>query len=318
MDNLSNYDRSLKIMKYKIIRIKIFKKEVDNNDLKIKIKILKKDDKQLTGLNRNTLDKYYTNSNMVDLFCNKINSKIFIDKESDLIIEPSAGNGAFINKITQISNSCKFYDISPDNDLIVKQDFLKLDINQFSSFNKIHIIGNPPFGRQSTHAIKFIKKACKFCDTLSFILPRSFKKDSLKKHFPLKFHLEFEEDLPDNSFNVNGVIYDVPCVMQLWVKKDIDRVLPVKSIPINFKFVKKEDNPDIAFRRVGVYAGKIHKDIDNSSKQSHYYIKFNGEIEDNILDKLKNIEFDCKNNTVGPKSISKPELIKKFNNILSN
>jgi hypothetical protein len=44
----------------------------------------------------------------------------------------------------------------------------------------IHIIGNPPFGRQSSTAIKFIKKSCLFCNSLSFILPKSFKKDSLK------------------------------------------------------------------------------------------------------------------------------------------
>ena len=46
---------------------------------------------------------------------------------------------------------------------------------------KIHVIGNPPFGRQSSLAIKFIKKSCSFSDTISFILPKSFKKDSMKK-----------------------------------------------------------------------------------------------------------------------------------------
>lgn len=35
--------------------------------------------------------------------------------------------------------------------------------------------------------------------------------------------------------------------------------------PVNFKFVKKTDNPDISFRRVGVYAGKIENIIDDKN-----------------------------------------------------
>ena len=54
----------------------------------------------------------------------------------------------------------------------------------------------------------------------------------------------------------------------------------------------------------------------NFKIQSHYFIKFNVNVDDKILDKLKKINFDCKNNTCGQKSISKQELIKEFNLIL--
>ena len=65
---------------------------------------------------------------------------------------------------------------------------------------------------------KKCKKSCNFCNSISFILPKSFKKDSLKKSFPLNFHLIYEGDLPDKSFLVDGVEYDVPCVFQIWEK----------------------------------------------------------------------------------------------------
>ena len=91
------------------------------------------------------------------------------------------------------------------------------------TFSKIHIIGNPPFGRQSSLVIKFIKKSITFCDSISFILPKSFKKDSLKKHFPLNFHLINEFDLPKKSFLIDNKEHDVPCVFQIWIKKDIYR-----------------------------------------------------------------------------------------------
>ena len=64
---------------------------------------------------------------------------------------------------------------------------------------------------------------------------RSLKKDSLKKHFNLKFHLKYEYDLPENSFLVDNKIYDVSCVFQIWVKRDTNRIIPKKLIPNKYK-----------------------------------------------------------------------------------
>jgi uncharacterized protein YlbG (UPF0298 family) len=53
------------------------------------------------------------------------------------------------------------------------------------------------------------------------------------------------------------------------------------------------------------------------SKESHYFIKFNNNktVDENI-EKLKGLKFNF-NNTVGPKSISKQELIKQFNVLIN-
>jgi hypothetical protein len=272
--------------------------------------------KQTKGLNRNTIDKYYTKDFVVELCLNLFKKYIQINPD-ELIIEPSAGNGSFIRGIKLLTNNFKFYDIEPHNDEIIKQDYLLFNYNNIKeTFSKIHIIGNPPFGRQSSLAIKFIKKSCEFCDSISFILPKSFKKDSLKKTFPLNFHLIFEIDLPYKSFLVDDVEHDVPCIFQIWEKKIINRFINKKLEPVSFIFVKKTENPDISFRRVGVNAGTIDKKINEKSIQSHYFIKFtNGKsITDNI-NKLSTITYDF-NNSVGPKSISKQELIFKFNPLL--
>jgi predicted RNA methylase len=272
--------------------------------------------KQTKGLNRNTIDKYYTKDIVVELCLNLVKKYIHLNTD-DLIVEPSAGNGSFITGIKSLSSNFRFYDLEPDNNEIIKQDYLLFDYSIIKeTFSKIHIIGNPPFGRQSSFAIKFIKKSCEFCDSISFILPKSFKKDSLKKTFPLNFHLIFEIDLPDKSFLVDGVEHNVPCIFQIWEKKTTNRVINEKLEPVNFMFVEKTENPDISFRRVGVNAGIIDKKINEKSIQSHYFIKFtNGKsITDNI-NKLSIITYDF-NNTVGPKSISKQELIFKFNPLL--
>lgn len=272
--------------------------------------------KQNKGLKRNTIDKYYTKTEIVEQCIELIKKYLPISKE-DLIIEPSAGNGSFIPLIKTLSDNYKFYDLEPENTEIVKHDYLELDCNLFiNTYKKIHVIGNPPFGRQSSMAIKFIKKCCEFSNSISFILPKSFKKESMKKYFKNNFHLIYEKDLLDNSFLVNNIDCNVPCIFQIWEQKPNIREIIIKVIPINYNFVKKKENPDISFRRVGVNAGTIDKSINSKSEQSHYFIKFKSNKDiDEILEKLKLIKFD-ENNTVGPKSISKPELISQFNKVL--
>ena len=166
----------------------------------------------MTGLNRDTTDKFYTVSSTVEICINLLKKNIKIEK-NDLILEPSAGNGAFINEIKKLTKNFRFYDILPENQEIIKQDFLKFN----EKFNqKVHILGNPPFGRQSTLAKKFIKKSCEIADTISFILPKSFKKESFKKTFPLNYWLKAEIDLPDNSFLFGGNPHSVKCIFQIW------------------------------------------------------------------------------------------------------
>jgi len=266
-----------------------------------------------TGLNRNVIDKFYTKETVAQKCIDSFKKFIVAINPNDLIIEPSAGNGIFIPIIKSISAHHLFLDLEPEHHQIIKQDYLTFSLDPSKKYNKIHVIGNPPFGRQSSLAVKFIKKSCEFCDSISFILPKSFKKPSLKNKFSLNFHLLFEEDLPNNSFLVGNMEYHVPCVFQIWVKKKESRDKPKKLKPINFVFVKKAENPDISFRRVGFNAGAIDVNIENKNIQTHYFLKFTNDksLEQNIK-LLTEIKFES-NNTVGPKSISKDELITKLN-----
>lgn len=275
-----------------------------------------------TGLKREILDKYYTTQSTVNICMSLFKQQISIT-DKDLCVEPSAGNGSFATAIKDLFSIYKFYDIQPENEYIEKFDYLDFNIDKHISteekmqVEKIHVIGNPPFGRQSTLAIKFIKISCSYCDTLSFILPKSFKKESMKKYFPLTFHLKCEFDLPKNSFIVDDKEHDVPCVFQIWEKKEEERKIAEKLEPYNFKFVKKETDHDISFRRVGINAGVIDKNTSEKSHQSHYFIKFvEGVLTDETFQQIKNLQYENSENTVGPKSISKQELIKEFNMIL--
>ena len=280
---------------------------------------------QNTGLKRTTSDKFYTNSTVVDQCLQHWNS-IVNPKEDELIIEPSAGNGSFSSKIMKTHISFHAFDIDPKSKEITKIDFLQLNIDIFPH-KKIHFIGNPPFGRQSSLAKKFINHICKSpkSSTISFILPKSFRKESMQKAFPLKYHLIFEIDISNDAFLINGEKYDVPCLFQIWKRQDTDRKISPILNPNGYTFVKDKMHATFALRRVGVYAGKMIDMLQDDfnfnrlSDQSHYYITFDKSKTYKERDAFKKKYYDTitwnHNNTVGPKSIGKQEFIKALNTL---
>ena len=202
---------------------------------------IKPNEKKVTGLKRDEKqEKYYTKKTIVNI-CLELFKKHIKIHPNDLCIEPSAGNGSFINGIKSLFDHYIFYDLEPEHTDIIEQNYLEFDSKPIENkYNKIHNVGNPPFGRQSSLAIKFIKKSASYCDSIAFILPKSFKKNSLKKHFPLHFHLVCEYDLPENSFTVHGCPHNVPCVFQIWEKRDSERKTEPTKKENNFKFINKE------------------------------------------------------------------------------
>ena len=62
---------------------------------------------QQTGLVRGTTDKYYTSSNCANLCINTFKENIVITN-NDILIEPSAGDGVFIELLKSLSPKCFF------------------------------------------------------------------------------------------------------------------------------------------------------------------------------------------------------------------
>ena len=268
---------------------------------------------QDTGLHRNRLDKFYTRPEVVSE-CIRVWKEQLHPSVEDTIIEPSAGNGSFLLPLRR-EYTVLGYDIEPEHEWIVRQDFLTL--SPPSTPHSIHIIGNPPFGRQSSLAIQFIRKAATFADTISFILPKSFKKESLHAKIPRMFHLRYEMDVPDHSFMIGTKSYHVPCVFQIWIRSSrvLRELIPVLEYT-EFEFVYKHQSPELfAVRRVGVNAGRITTEIEDASIETHYFLRF---LPPYTIASLPKLQFTFSHdNTVGPRSISKPELIREIKRCLA-
>jgi len=262
------------------------------------------------------MDKYFTNEKIANICCSIVSEKIKINYEKDIIIEPSAGNGAFMKPIKRLCKNSIFFDIQPENSAIKQVDFLTISRSDIEGGQKIHVIGNPPFGFKGSMAIKFIKNASTFCDTMSFILPRSFGKDSMKRSVPCNFHLLYSCNLPENSFNYNENVYNIPCIFQIWEKRTYMRKIKKNNLPSGYVFLKDFIGADFAIRRVGSLAGHIYfDDIESRNLNSHYFIKLD---KNKDKKKIKNISLKSNDYVVGPRSISKKDIISQLNKIVSN
>ena len=261
----------------------------------------------------NMKDQFYTDEE-VSKECIETIIKLLPFTSSYLWIEPSAGNGSFLHNIPSEFQRIGL-DLDPKANDIQKQDYLKWKAPEDKD---MIVFGNPPFGRQSSLAKSFISKSCEFANVIAFILPKSFMKPSMFNAFDTKFHMIHSNELEKDSFVINGEKYDVPCVFQIWQRKEEDRPVEEKIEPKGFQYVKFDENYDIALRRVGGLAGKCYEnDGTEFSVQSHYFIKFdtNKNLK-KIMQKINNHTFPS--NTLGPRSLSKSEINVVLNNIISS
>lgn len=244
-------------------------------------------------------DKFYTKPKIAAALISEINIAQY-----DLIIEPAAGNGSFSKNIP----SCIAMDIIPEDSSVIEKDFFSYTPS--NSFSNCLVIGNPPFGQQASLAIKFFNHAAEFANTIAFILPKSFRKVSVQNRLSLDFSLKKEISMEENTFLLNGQEYSVPCVFQIWKKSLTPREkvkLPLTSNLISF--IKNPSEADFRIQRVGGNAGKAFLDK-NGAASSNYYLKNISNYETSYLISVVNsLSFPSINDTVGPKSLPKGELI---------
>tara|TARA_B100000575_G_C23120888_1_gene648651 strand:- start:1324 stop:2325 length:1002 start_codon:yes stop_codon:yes gene_type:complete len=225
-------------------------KDMSSSEIKKLIEKKEKEQNDKTGKRRKVTDQFYTNRDVSSKCIDLLLDTIKIDKENDILLEPSAGEGSFSDYFHKKSFNIEAYDIEPKKEYIKQQDFIEFDYGHLKNI-KVHTYGNPPFGRQSSLAKKFIKKAALFSNTIAFILPKSFRKQSFQDSFPLNFHLVEEIDLDKNSFTIDGKTHNVPCIFQIWIKKEEERYIEPKSVENGFHFVKRPTLKDIEFNDDG-------------------------------------------------------------------
>lgn len=264
------------------------------------------------------LDKFYTVPTISQKCIDMVGSR-YKWCEWDLVIEPSAGNGSFLNLLP--TNNNIGIDIEPEHNDIIKQDFLTYSPPKDKT--NILVIGNPPFGRVSSLAIKFFNHSSQWCNVIAFIVPRTFRRISVQNKLNSKFHLLYDEDIPLTPCSFTPPMM-AKCCFQIWEKKDIDRQTTILStVHTDWEFLsfgpkdaKGQPTPPVgahfAVRAYGGKCGEIVKDnLEKLRPKSWHWIKANIEIS-TLIERFKSLDYTISHNTARQNSIGRGELVKLY------
>ena len=264
------------------------------------------------------LDKFYTIPAIAQNCINTVN-EILPLVDFDLVVEPSAGNGSFLNTIDHTNKIG--IDISPEAENIIEQDFF--DYTPVDPSQRILVIGNPPFGRVSSLAVRFFNHAALWADAIAFIIPKTFRKTSIQNRLSLEFHLIRDDDIPDKPCSFTPPM-NVKCCFQVWIKRKIERgtiTLPERHDDWEFlKLGPKDENnqptppigADCALRAYGGKCGQIQTEhLETLRPKSWHWLKSN--IPLNILiERFQQLDYSESQNTARQNSIGKKELIQLY------
>lgn len=213
------------------------------------------------------LDQFFTRPEFAKPCYGRL-TELYPVQAGDLWIEPSAGSGAFLELMPKMSIGL---DLVPAADGFTYADYL--DWTPPGGFQRHVVVGNPPFGRNTSTAVAFFNRAAEHAQVIAMILPRSVRKPSLRRRLDAMFHLVDEILLPSGAFFYDGKPASVRTVFQIWERRDHPRVeAPVRTSHPDLVFCDAAE-AEFAIRRVGGVAGRIFDDPAHRSPNSHLFVK---------------------------------------------
>lgn len=261
-----------------------------------------------------SLDQFYTKNDIAKSCYNHVLNNFKIS-DFDIFLEPSAGNGVFLTLFPE--DKKMGIDIDPKDPKIIQQDFFDFKPD---NDKKYIVIGNPPFGKNSSLAIKFFNKAAEFANVIAFILPRTFKRVSITNKLSLNFHNIYSNDLPTSPCCFEPKM-SAKCSFMIWIKKDTmrERIIYDKTHE-DFEFLKYgplDDNKqptvpegaDFVLKAYGSNCGEIKtKNLQNLRPKSWHWIKSNIPVK-TLIERFESLDYSISKDTVRQESLGQQELI---------
>ena len=270
------------------------------------------------------LDQFYTLPDCSKQCIDTMNQTYNLN-DYDLVVEPSAGNGSFFNQIIHTSKAG--IDLAPQHPAIIQQDFF--DYYPPSGKTHIAVIGNPPFGKNSSLAIKFFNHAAQWADVIAFIIPRTFRKVSVQNKLDKSFHLVHDNDIPNKPCCFSPPMA-VKCCFQIWERRTEQRPfveLPTKHADWTFlPFGPLDHNgqptppngADFAMRAYGGKIGEITKSgLQELRPKSWHWFSSNIDI-DELISRFQQLDYSNSLNTARQNSMGRAELVQLYQQYLSN
>ena len=231
-------------------------------------------------------EAYYTNDDIVTrcLDC----YRPFM-RESDVLIEPAAGDGAFLKGLKKagLNNQILAYDIDPRCSGVKKGDFLT---TKLTTTDPLCAITNPPFGRANSLSVKFFNHLAPHCRLIGFIVPVSWRKWSIQNRLDQRFHLVSDTELPNQCFHrPDGTPLDggiLKTVFQVWEKRTAKRgFIKIEDRGYFTKTTPKKAN--VAYTAFGYKTGVVETDFPRIPNTCKLFLKAKTPA---VIDALKTID----------------------------
>jgi hypothetical protein len=264
--------------------------------------------------NNNPNSQFYTDEVYAKQFIDKTQQLCGDLQQFSLIIEPSAGTGAFLKHLPTINSIG--YDIDPKAKSIIRQNFFDVGYEK----GNILVIGNPPFGKVSSLAVKFFNHSANFANVIAFIVPQTFQRTSVQNRLNLYFHLLHNEDIDGCIFTPKMA---AKCCFQIWVRKaEARQPTKLPTVHKHWEFLNwgpldKNNQPtppegaSFALRAYGAKIGEIEtENLQLLRPKSWHWIKTTNKKE--LIQRFSQLDYSIAYKTARQNSIGRGELVKLY------
>lgn len=267
-----------------------------------------------------SLDQFYTRPEIA-LKCYKIVDSHIDMSKYDILLEPSAGTGSFFHLLDERRIGI---DLEPKCAGVMEGDFLDYNAEPGQSYL---VIGNPPFGRVSSLAVRFFNHAATFADVIAFIVPRTFKRVSIQNKLDLQFHLVYSEDIPLKPCAFTPSM-SAKCCFQIWVRGETRAIIELPTTHPDWDFLKMgplderkqptpPSNADFAMKAYGANCGEVvRSNLHMLRPKSWHWIKSNIPVE-RLIERFGMLDYSISKDTARQDSIGRGEVVKLYSEAFS-
>jgi hypothetical protein len=269
-------------------------------------------------------DKFYTIPSYSKQCIQKI-FELYPIEHFDFIIEPSAGNGSFYHQIPTIHKIG--IDILPEHHDIIQQDYFQY--TPPSHYQNILVVGNPPFGKNSSLAIQFFNHSAQWANIIAFIIPRTFRKISVQNKLHTSFHLIYDEDVP-----INPCCFSPPmmakCCFQIWERKhNVRQIIHLPTTHHDWNFLPfgpldingqptPPSNAQFAMRAYGGKIGEIiTENLHSLRPKSYHWFQSNINMHE-LIERFQKLDYSNSLNTARQNSMGRAELVQLYTDFFNS
>lgn len=263
------------------------------------------------------LDKFYTNPDVVDECISLVGDNY--EWDWDLVVEPSAGCGNFLVKIPTTKKVG--LDIEPEHPDVVLQDFYTY--TPPTTAKNVLVVGNPPFGRVCSDAVKFFNHSAKWATVIAFIIPKTFRRISVQNRLSPNFKLVHDSDIREKPCAFTPKMA-VKCCFQIWERTEVPRAQEhLETSHPDWDFMKmgpKDDvgqptppvGADFAIRAYGGKCGEIRtENLEDLRPKSWHWIRAKIPVQE-LISNFQSLDYSVSLDTARQNSIGRGELVKIY------